>query len=196
MLTSNVAEAVAFVRSDPSVTVPDLELIFAPVPFIDHGLTAPPGHGITIGVVLLQPESEGRITLASADPADPPVIDPGYLTAETDAQRLIAGLRMAQRLLETEPLKPFVGAPMEPWTGQTDDESLLRHIREHAETLYHPVGTCRMGAGDSGVVDCDLKVLGLQGLRVADASVMPRINRGHTQAPAIMIGEKAAALIG
>jgi len=195
MLSSNVAEAVAFVRSDPSVEAPDLELIFAPVPFIDHGQTDPPGHGITIGVVLLQPESEGQITLGSSDPAAPPVIDPGYLAAEADTRRLVTGLKLAHRLLETEALRPFVGEPMEPWTGSVDDDSLAAHVRERAETLYHPVGTCRMGAGPDSVVDLELKVHGLQGLRVADASVMPRINRGHTQAPAYMIGEKAADLI-
>jgi choline dehydrogenase-like flavoprotein len=195
MLSSNVAEGVAFIRSEESLAVPDLELIFAPVPFIDHGLTAPEGHGITIGVVLLQPESEGRITLAGADPADPPVIDPGYLTAEADIHRLVAGLKVAHRLLDTEALRPFAGEPMSPWTGKTDDESLAAHIREHAETLYHPVGTCRIGPPGDAVVDLELKVHGLQGLRVADASVMPRINRGHTQAPAYMIGEKAADLI-
>jgi choline dehydrogenase len=195
MLASNVAEGVAFIRSDPSVALPDLELIFAPVPFIDHGLTPPPGHGITVGVVLLQPESEGRITLASADPADAPLIDPGYLTEAADARRLVAGLKAAHRLLDTEALRPYAGAPMAPWAGQLDDESLLRHVREHSETLYHPVGTCRMGTGDDTVVDCELKVHGLRGLRVADASVMPRLNRGHTQAPVFMIGEKAADLV-
>jgi len=195
MLSSNVAEGVAFIRSDESVSAPDLELIFAPVPFLEHGQTAPPGHGITIGVVLLQPESEGRITLASADPAEAPAIDPGYLTHEADIRRLAAGLKVAHRLLETGPLRPFSGAPMPPWTGEVDDESLTAHVRDHAETLYHPVGTCRMGPGDDAVVGLDLKVRGLQGLRVADASVMPRINRGHTQAPAYMIGEKAADLI-
>ncbi|GIH08443.1 putative GMC-type oxidoreductase [Rhizocola hellebori] len=195
MLSSNVAEGIAFIRSDKSLAAPDLELIFAPVPFIEHGQTAPPGHGITIGVVLLQPESEGRITLSSADPAEPPVIDPGYLSAQADVRRLVAGLKVAHRLLQTRPLRPFAGAPMEPWTGNVDDDSLAAHVRERAETLYHPVGTCRMGTSDDTVVGLDLKVHGVQGLRVADASVMPRINRGHTQAPAYMIGEKAADLI-
>jgi choline dehydrogenase len=195
MLSSNVAEGVAFVRSSSSATAPDLELIFAPVPFIDHGQTEPPGHGITVGVVLLQPESEGRITLGSANPADPPVIDPGYLASKADLDRLVTGLKLAHRLLTTEALRPFVGEPMAPWTGKVDDESLAAHVRDHAETLYHPVGTCRMGTGPGSVVDLELKVHGLQGLRVADASVMPRINRGHTQAPAYMIGEKAADLL-
>jgi choline dehydrogenase len=195
MLSSNVAEAVAFIRSEPDLPAPDLELIFAPVPFIDHGQTPPPGHGITLGVILLQPASRGRITLASANPADPPVIDPGYLTAEPDLSRLVHGLRAAERLLQTEALRPFVGGPMDPWPGRVDDERLARYVRERAETLYHPVGTCRMGSDAESVVDCELKVRGLRGLRVVDASIMPRINRGHTQAPAFMIAERAADLI-
>jgi choline dehydrogenase len=195
MLASNVAEAVAFIRSRPELAAPDLEIIFAPVPFVDHGQTAPAGHGITVGVVLLQPDSRGRITLASANPAEPPVIDPGYLTEPTDVQRLIAGVRVAERLVRTEAMKPFAGGPMEPYQGPVDDERLEHLIREHAETLYHPVGTCRMGSDPGSVVDCELNVRGLQGLRVVDASVMPRINRGHTQAPTYMIAERAADLI-
>ena len=195
MLSSNVAEAVAFIRSEPDLPAPDLELIFGPVPFIQHGFTPPAGHGITIGVVLLQPESRGRVTLASANPGDPPLIDPGYLTAEADLARLVAGIRVAEGLLGTEALKPYVGAPMEPWAGHVDDETLGRNVREHAETLYHPVGTCRMGTDADAVVDGELKVRGLRALRVVDASVMPRINRGHTQAPVYMIAERAADLI-
>jgi choline dehydrogenase len=195
MLSSNVAEAVAFVRSAPDLPAPDLELIFGPVPFIEHGLVPPTGHGITVGVVLLQPESRGRVTLASANPGDPPLIDPGYLTAEADLTRLMAGIRTAEGLLDTLALRPYVGTPMAPWPGHVDDETLARNVREHAETLYHPVGTCRMGTGDNAVVDGELKVRGLRALRVVDASVMPRINRGHTQAPVYMIAERAADLI-
>ncbi|HET6215199.1 MAG TPA: GMC family oxidoreductase N-terminal domain-containing protein [Micromonosporaceae bacterium] len=192
MLASNVAEAVAFIRTDPDLPAPDIELIFAPVPFLDHGQTAPSGHGLTIGVVLLQPASRGRITLASANPADPPVIDPGYLSSDADARTLIAGLRAAERFLQTKALAPFVGAPMDPWPGPSDDARLDEFLRERAETLYHPVGTCRMGSDPDSVVDCELKVRGVPGLRVVDASVMPRINRGHTQAPVYMIAERAA----
>jgi choline dehydrogenase len=195
MLTSSVAEGVAFVRSDPSLSAPDLELLFAPVPFVDHGKTAPAGHGLTLGAVLLQPQSRGRITLASADPAEPPVIDPGYFTAAADVKTLMVGVRMCERLLEAEALKPFVSGPMDPWPGPVDDDTLERHIRERAETLYHPVGTCKMGIGSGAVVDTELRVHGLRGLRVVDASVLPRINRGHTQAPVYMIAERAAELI-
>jgi choline dehydrogenase len=195
MLTSNVAEGVAFVRTEPDLAAPDIELIFAPASFIDHGQTPAPGHGITIGAILLQPESRGRITLASANPADPPIIDPGYLTAEADLRRLIAGIRMAERLVNTQALRPYAGEPMEPYLGPVDDETLARQIRERAETIYHPVGTCRLGDDPDAVVDCELKVHGLQGLRVVDVSVMPSINRGHTMAPAYMIGERGAELI-
>jgi len=195
MLTSNVAEAVAFTRSTPDVDAPDLELIWAPVPFLDHGRTRPPGHGLTVGVVLLQPDSRGRISLASADPADPPIIDPGYLSAPTDAPRLRSGLRQAQQVLATEALRAYVGPPMSPWLGGTTDTELDEFIRGHAETLYHPVGTCRMGTKSDAVVDPELRVHGLRHLRVVDASVMPRINRGHTNAPTIMIAERAADLI-
>ena len=195
MLTSNVAEAVAFVRSEPGLPAPDLEMIFAPAPFMDHGLTPPPGHGLTAGTVLLQPDSRGRVTLGSANPADPPQIDPGYLTAPADLTRLVAGVRIAEELLAAEALREYVGGPMTPYPGTVGTAELAQHIRERAETLYHPVGTCRMGSDPDAVVDPALKVRGLDGLRVVDVSVMPRINRGHTQAPAYLIAEKAADLI-
>ena len=194
-LTSNVGEAAAFIRSDASQSAPDLELIFAPAPYIEHGFVEPPGHGVTLGVVLLQPESRGRLTLASTDAAAAPQIDPGYLTGASDLRRLIAGVRFAERVAATGALKQYIGAAMDPWPGEVDDEALARFLREQTQTVYHPVGTCRMGADEDSVVDPSLKVRGVAGLRVADVSVMPVINRGHTHAPAIMIGEKAADLI-
>jgi choline dehydrogenase len=195
MLSSNVAEAVAFMASNGGP--PDIELIFAPVPFIEHGQVTPPGHGLTIGVVLLQPGSRGTVSAASASPAQPPVIEPGYLSDPRDLELLMWGVRQAERLVTTEALRPFTGAPMAPYAGPADDAGLAESIRRHAETLYHPVGTCRMGAADdpAAVVDPQLRVRGLAGLRVVDASVLPRINRGHTMAPVYMIAEKAADLI-
>lgn len=195
LLTSNVGEAVAFIRSDKALPAPDLELIFAPGPFINHGLEPPPGHGITVGVVLLQPDSVGRLRLSSADPADPPQIDPAYLTGESDLRRLLFGLRYAEKLLAEASLKPYVGGPMAPYPGLDDETALIRHIRKNSETLYHPTGTCSMGTDEASVVDPSLKVRGVTALRVADASILPRINRGHTHAPTIMIGEKAADLV-
>ncbi|WP_433057854.1 GMC family oxidoreductase [Dactylosporangium sp. CS-033363] len=193
MLSSNVAEAVAFIARDNRM--PEIEVIFAPVPFIEHGLVDPPGHGLTIGVVLLQPESRGTVSAASGNPAEPPVIEPGYLTDARDLDTLMWGFRQAERLAGTAALRPFVGEPMAPYAGLRDDEGLADEIRRHAETLYHPVGTCRMGNDPGSVVDPELRVRGLTGLRVVDASVMPRINRGHTMAPVYMIAEKAATLL-
>ncbi len=195
--TTNVGEAVAFLRSDTALPAPDLELIFAPVPFIRHGLDkdAAKDDGITIGVILLQPDSVGSLRLASADPADPPLIDAAYLTGESDLRRLIHGIREAEKLMATEALRPYAAENYPPYPGADDDALLEKHVRENSETLYHPVGTCRMGVEETSVVDPELRVRGVRGLRVADASVMPRLNRGHTHAPAVMIGEKAADLI-
>jgi choline dehydrogenase len=195
MLTSSVNEAVAFVRSDPALAAPDIELVWLPVPVLGEGLTPPPDHGLTLAVELLQPDSHGDIRLASGNPAEPPVIDPGYLTAESDLRGLVAGLRIAERLCDTAALRPYIGAPMAPWPGNVDDTKLATYVREHAQSAYHPVGSCRMGSDDAAVVDCELRVRGLDGLRVVDASVMPRIIRGHTHAPTVMIAERAADLI-
>ena len=178
MLTSSVNEAVAFVRSDPALAAPDLELVWLPVPLLGGGLTPPPAHGMTLGVELLQPDSHGDIRLSSGDPAEPPVIDPGYLTADSDLRVLVAGARIAERLCDTDALRPYVGAPMAPYPGKVDDAKLATLIRENAQTAYHPVGTCRMGSDDAAVVDGELRVRGLRraagGGRVGDATDHPR----------------------
>ncbi len=192
MLTSNVGEAVLFGRSEPGLEHPDLEYIFAPAPFIEHGLVDPPGHGITIGVVLLQPESRGTVTVRSADPTIAPAIDAGYLTGSSDLARLVAGVQQCRQLFDTEALRSHVTDPMMPTSEQTD---LAEYVRSSAETLYHPTGTCRMGTDEAAVVDLQLRVRGVEGLRVVDASVIPQIIRGHTHAPSVMIGEKAADLV-
>jgi choline dehydrogenase-like flavoprotein len=114
-------------------------------------------HGLTFGVELLQPDSHGDILLARGNPAEPPVIDPGYLTAESDLRGLVAGLRIAERLCDTAALRPYAGARMAPWLGKVDDAKLATFIREHAQTAYHPVGSCRMGSDEAAVVDCELR---------------------------------------
>ncbi|MEV0318468.1 GMC family oxidoreductase [Streptomyces sp. NPDC050658] len=194
-LTSNVGEAVAFIRTRPELAAPDVELIYAPVPFVNHGLEPPTEHGITIGVVLLQPQSEGRITPTGPGVSSPPRIDPDYLATQADVDTLVAGVRRAEELFAGRALAPHTAGPMGPYPGVVDDESLARAIRGAAETLYHPVGTCRMGDDDGSVTDPALRVRGVQALRVVDASVMPRITRGHTHAPTVAIAEKAAELI-
>jgi choline dehydrogenase len=196
-LTSNIGEAAAFVRSQPNLAAPDLELVFAPVLFLDEGLTQPTDHGFTLAVVLLQPRSVGTVTLRSADPAEPPAIDPRYLTDPDgeDARRLLLGLRLARRIVAREPLVRYVAGERLPGEQAVSDEDLAQHLRALSQTLYHPAGTCRMGSDHGAVVDPTLRVRGLSGLRVVDASVMPRLPSGHTNWPTVMIAERAAELL-
>jgi choline dehydrogenase len=186
MLTSNVAEAAAFVRSQPDLPGPDVELLFAPVLFEDEGLEPPSAHGFTIGVVLLRPGSSGVVRLRSADPFDSPRIEPRYLSAPDDLATLVSGVELARRIATMPALAAFAGAELDP-----GDVPIEESIREKATTLYHPVGTCRMGT----VVDAELRVRGLEGLRVVDASVIPRVPRGHTHLPTLMVAERAAAFL-
>ncbi len=199
MLTSNVGEAYGFVRSRPELTLPDLELIWAPGPFFEEGVGEDYGrHAIATGPVLLKPLSTGTVTLRSADPAAKPIIDPRYLSDPEGVDRaaIMAGLQATVRIAHSPALKDVIGGIARPFNATTlDDETLERAIDTCSHTLYHPVGTCRMGRDDLSVVDPQLRVRGVHGLRVADASVMPAIVRGHTHAPVVVIGEKAADLI-
>jgi choline dehydrogenase-like flavoprotein len=199
MLTSNVGEAYGFAKSRPDLEFPDLELIFAPAPYFEEGIGDPyTNHAVVMGPILLKPHSHGTITLRSADPKDKPIIDPAYLSDDNGADRaaLMAGLRMCADIAKAAALKGIIGKIARP-LGATDlsDETLERALNSLSHTLYHPVGTCRMGTDDNSVVDPELRVRGVEGLRVADASVMPTIVRGHTHAPSVLIGEKAADLI-
>jgi choline dehydrogenase-like flavoprotein len=199
MLTSNVGEAYGFVRSREELELPDLELIWAPAPFFDQGIGEPyPSHAIATGPVLLKPRSSGTITLRSADPAAKPIIDPRYLSDPdgVDRDAMMAGLRVTATIARSPALKDIVGRIARPLHATTlDDETLEQALDTCSHTLYHPVGTARMGRDEHSVVDPQLRVRGVHGLRVADASVMPSIIRGHTHAPVVVIGEKAAELI-
>ena len=196
-LTSNVAEAAAFVRTRPDASTPDLELIFLPVLFEEEGLKQPTEDGVTVGVVLLQPRSVGTVSLRSPDPLDPPAIDPRYLTDPSgqDVRTLIHGLRLARRVLAQQPLASFVDEELLPGAGARSDDDLLAHLRARSQTLYHPAGTCRMGTDPLAVVDPTLRVRGIDGLRVVDASVIPRLPSGHTNWPTVMVAERAADLV-
>jgi choline dehydrogenase len=196
-LTSNLGEAVAFVRSRPDLTEPDLELLLAPVLFEDEGLTQPTEHGLTLAVVLLRPRSVGTVLVRSADPAIAPAIDPQYLSDADgeDEATLLRGLRLARRVLAQEPLVSFTDGEILPGEEARTDSDLRAHLRALSQTLYHPAGTCRMGSDAESVVDPELRVRGITGLRVADASVMPTLPRGHTNWPTVMIAERASAFV-
>ncbi|MDV7197013.1 GMC family oxidoreductase N-terminal domain-containing protein [Rhodococcus kroppenstedtii] len=199
MLTSNVAEAYGFVRSHDGLDLPDLELLFAPAPFFDEGLVPATAHAAILGAILLKPKSTGTISLRSADPADKPVIDPRYLSDPDGADHaaLTAGLLRSAEIAATEPLRSRLGELVRPVApaGASIEEVVELAVATMSHTLYHPVGTCRMGTDERSVVDPQLRVRGLDGLRVADASIMPSIIRGHTHAPSVLIGEKAAEFV-
>jgi len=196
-LTSNLGEAVAFTRSRPGLAAPDIELLLAPVLFEDEGLTQPTEHGLTLAVVLLEPRSSGSVLLRSADPFELPRIDPRYLSdAEgEDEATLLRGLRLARRVLAEEPLSSFVDGEILPGDDKRSDDELRAHLRALSQTLYHPAGTCRMGSDAGSVVDSQLRLRGMEGLRVADASVMPKLPHGHTNWPTVMIAERAASFV-
>ncbi len=178
-LTSNLGEAVAFVRSRDGLPAPDLELVLAPVLFEDEGLTQPTEHGLTLAVVLLKPRSAGTVRLRSADPRVLPAIDPRYLTDPEgqDEATLLRGLRLARRVLAQEPLAALLDGEILPGEHARSDDDLRAHLRALSQTLYHPAGTCRMGSDAGSVVDPRLRVRGIDGLSVADAS-------GDAHAPA------------
>ena len=196
-LTSNVAEAAAFVRLGAGATAPELELIFAPVLFEEEGTVPPSADGVTVATVLLQPASVGEVRLGSADPLAAPEIDPRYLTdpGGRDARLVLDGLRLARRILATDPLARHVTGELLPGADAVDEDALYAHLRSRSQTLYHPVGTCRMGVDDDAVVTPDLRVRGVGGLRVVDASVIPALPRGHTNWPTVMVAERAAELL-
>jgi choline dehydrogenase len=193
--TSNIAEAGAFVRSSPDLTAPDLQFLFGPAYFINHGFTRPDGHGFSIGVVQLRPESRGSVELRSSNPFDAPVIRANYLSAELDRKVLYEGLRIARRIAAARAFDAWRGDPYLPASKDPDPATLMQHIRSQSQTMYHPVGTCKMGSDAASVVDSKLRVHGINNLRIADASIMPSIIGGNTNAPSVMIAERAAAMI-
>ncbi|MDW8479007.1 MAG: choline dehydrogenase [Xanthomonadales bacterium] len=196
--TSNIAESGGFVRSPFAPDArPDLQFHFVPAMLDDHGRHRLPGDGFTLHVCGLRPLSRGRIALAGADPRLPPRIFANYLSDPEgrDLRVLLEGVRIAREILAQAPLRPFAGAEIFPGAEVRDEAGLVEFIRRKAETIYHPVGTCRMGSDASAVLDPELRVRGVEGLRVVDASVMPRLVGGNTNAPVIMIAERAAALI-
>jgi choline dehydrogenase len=192
-LSSNVAEAGAFVRSPGAAAAPDIQFHFAPTFFLDDGFRAPPGHGFSIGPTLVAPRSRGRLALACKDPHAPPLIFGNHLSEPADLAALRWGLELAREIAAAPAFRAYRAGEFLPGPHARGPAALERHIRDTATLLYHPCGTCRMGRDELSVVDPQLRVHGLRGLRVADASVMPTIPRGNTQAPTVMIAERLAA---
>lgn len=194
-LTSNVGEAGGFARSDAGRDRPNLQFHFLPALLKDHGRTTAWGYGVTLHVCDLLPRSRGRIALRSADPLVPPAIDPAYLSHPADAPVLLAGLKLARRMLAAPALAAYIRAELQPGASVQSDEDLLADIRARAETIYHPASTCRMGTDDASVVDPHARVRGVQGLRVADASIMPTLVAGNTNAPTMALADNVADLM-
>ena len=193
---SNVAEAGAFVRSSQARDGrPDIQLHFVPAQLDDHGRHRLPGHGFTLHACGLQPLSRGRIRLQSDDPADAPLIFANYLQHPRDLSVMLEAAQLSRRILQAPPFDAYRGVEVFPGSQVTTDAELIDFIRRKAETIYHPVGTCRMGNDSEAVVDAAARVHGIASLRVVDASIMPTIVSGNTNAPTMMIAEKVADLI-
>jgi choline dehydrogenase len=189
-LSSNIPEAAGFFRARAGVDAPDLEFHFAPSLFFDEGLTAPADHGYCFGPVVIKPTSRGRVMLRAPLPDSKPRVLCNFLTTDEDRQSMLAGLRMALEIAAQAPLKAVEREPFSVPESDSDAD-LMAFARRAGQSVYHPTSTCAMGS----VVDSELRVYGFEGLRVVDASVMPEITRGNTNAPTIMIAERAADLI-
>jgi choline dehydrogenase len=193
-LTSNVAEAGGFFRTREDLAAPDLQYHMAPVMFVDEGLGDPIAHGMSFGACLLTPKSRGSVTLRSNDPAAKPWIRHSFLAEEDDVRVMLDGLRLTRDIARAPALSRYCRDPFVA-PGSDEEGTLREHLARHSQTLYHPVGTCAMGSGPEAVVDSELRVYGVEALRVVDASVMPVVPRGNTNAPTIAVAERAADLI-
>lgn len=194
-LTTNFAEAGGFIKSQSGEPVPDLQLHFVIGKLVDHGRQTVLGHGYSCHVCLLQPESRGSVALASRDATDLPLVDPNFLGHPDDLARLVRGVRRMRAILVQPALARYQARELPASASAQSDAQIAQFIRQYADTIYHPVGSCRMGPGALDVVDAQLRVHGVQGLRVVDASVMPRTVSGNTNAPTIMVAEKAVDLV-
>jgi choline dehydrogenase-like flavoprotein len=189
-LTSNIDETGGFIQTRPGLAGPDIQFHAGPVLFFDEGLGAPQVHGTLVAVSMVSPESRGTVSLRSPAPGTAPRIRHNYLQSEEDRRSIIAGLRAAPEISGQPAMRKVITGPFDVPPSDSDVD-LLAHARRTAQTQYHPTSTCAIGS----VVDSELKVFGLDGLRVVDASVMPTVPRGNTNAPTIMIAERAADLI-
>jgi choline dehydrogenase len=194
-LTVSAGTAGLFARVLPNSETPDVQYHFLPFSADKTMERLHPFPGMTISACQLRPESRGTITLASADPRAKALIHANYLSTETDRRCMVEGIKLGRRLAQTRALGQWVEEEIVPGAAAASDEDILTFIRRTGNTIYHPSGTCRMGGDPASVVDPKLRVRGIEGLRVADASIMPTVVSGNTNAPAIMIGEKCADMV-
>jgi len=194
LVTSNVAECGGFLKTDPNLEVPDIQLHFSMAMADNHGRSRHLGHGFGCHVCLLRPKSRGAVTLDSADPAAPPRIDPKFYDHPDDLEVMVKAFKITRRIMDAEPLAKWRTEEMYSGNVRSDDE-IRTILRNRSDTVYHPVGTARMGTDDMAVVDPQLKVAGVEGLRVVDASIMPTITSGNTNSPTLMIAERGSALL-
>jgi choline dehydrogenase-like flavoprotein len=198
VLAMTSSEIISFVALHQSAAKPNLQLSFRPFVFAagaDGRPAIPAAPGFTISAIQLQPQSRGYVRLRSADPHQRPLVQPNYLAEAADIATLRDGIRLIRKIIATEPMRALVERELEPGSAIADDAALTDYIRANAATVFHPVGSCKMGSDEMAVVDARLRVHGINGLRVADASIMPIIPTGNTMAPTIMIGEKAVQMI-
>ncbi len=196
-VTSNVCEGGAFLATDGETDWPDNQMHFLPAYVVDHGRKKIEGHGMTLNTAYLRPEARGTVTLSDSDPRSAPLIDPNFLGVDEDMRRSIACFKQAREILMQAEFSELIENEYLPGRKVQTDAELAEYVREWSKTDYHPVGTCKMGPGDDemAVVDNQLKVRGIENLRVVDSSIMPTLVSGNTNAPSIMIGEKGAAII-
>jgi choline dehydrogenase-like flavoprotein len=193
-LTSNAAESGGFMRTRDGLDAPDVQFHCVPALFMEEGLVPGQAHGFTIGANVAKPRSRGQVAIVSPDPTAKPLIIHNYYDDPDDLRAQVAGVRMAMRIARTEPLAQWATDPYIAPASEAE-EDVVAHIRSRMQTVYHPVGTCKMGADELAVVDPQLRVRGVEGLRVVDASVMPSVPRGNTNAPTIALAERACDLI-
>ena len=194
MIATNFAEAGGFLKTDPSLEAPDVQLHFVVSLVEDHARKLHMAHGYSCHVCVLRPKSRGQVTLASASMKDAPLIDPSFLDKEEDLETLVKGYKLTKKLMDAPAFTKIRKKDIFTPNVKTDDD-IRKIIRERADTVYHPVGTCKMGNDPMAVVDSSLRVHGIENLRVVDASIMPTIVGGNTNAPVIAIAEKAADMI-
>ncbi len=191
---SVIVEGGGFFTS-PGERRPDMQIHIAPAMVVRGGQTRLSGHGFTVNSTFLRPESVGSVRIGSADPSVEPLVGPQYLSARRDREMAVRQVRTIREVLAQSPIAPYIDHERLPGVGAQSDEQIMEYVRQYASCDYHPVGTCRMGVGDDAVVDPQLRVRGLRGLRVIDSSIMPRLTSGNTMAPTMMIAEKGADLI-